>query len=267
MPRSCWILASTGLWSQQSATNPCEVLCDCLRNLGVGHRPGQVVTISLPYFGQFEARHSNYALQWDRDEALRLAAWTCWRSGAMSEGNDIKSAGADELSQLMLPVWGDKMGSAKSREARSEQWFIAALSDFGGQIQARDVVLFLAEAAKHSVQDTKWSDRILIPGAMRNALRTCSEQKIKDIESENIPVGELLRRLRDQPSDNQKVPFTLVSVGLDAEQASLLEANGVLFREEDQYWIPEIFRHGLGFKTLRRPRVLAIANLVRRRND
>jgi hypothetical protein len=56
-------------------------------------------------------------------------------------------------------------------------------------------------------------------------------------------------------------------VGLSVEEARLLELNGVLFREDDQYWIPEIFRHGLGFRTTGRPRVLAIANLVRRRND
>ena len=166
----------------------------------------------------------------------------------------------------MLPVWGDKMGSAKSREARSEQWFMAALSDFGAQIQARDVVMFLAEAADQSVQDQKWPDRILTPAAMRKALPTCSEKKIEAIASENIPVGELLRYLHDQPSDIRKVPFTLAAVGLSGDQANLLEANGVLFREDDQYWIPEIFRHGLSFKALRRPRVLAIANLVRRRN-
>lgn len=82
---------------------------------------------------------------------------------------------------------------------------------------------------------------------------------------------EVLGPLTVEPAraDRRKLPFTLESVGLTAEQAQLLDANGVVFREADHYWIPEIFRHGLGFDVAggRRPRVIAVANLVRRRND
>jgi hypothetical protein len=71
------------------------------------------------------------------------------------------------------------------------------------------------------------------------------------------------------PEDARKVPFTLETVGLAPAEARLLEANGVLFREEDHYWIPEIYRQGLEFGVIGtgRPRVLAIAKLIRRRND
>lgn len=102
---------------------------------------------------------------------------------------------------------------------------------------------------------------------MRNALPRSSRQKIEAIAQENLPVGEILRRLRALPDERRKVPFTLDSVGLTLDAANLLVASGVLFREEDQYWIPEIFRYGLDFKATGRPRILAIANLVRRRND
>jgi len=219
-------------------------------------------------FGQFESRYRNYALRWNRTEALRLAAWVCQRGGALDETSQwTKEASAEQLSQTMLSIWGDRMGSEKSKEARSELWFYAALSDFTGQIQARDIVSFIAEAARQSKGDRRLRDRILTPAAMRSALPPCSENKIAEIALENPPVRVLLDRLRNLRTDERRIPFTLDTVGLSVEEARLLELNGVLFREDDQYWIPEIFRHGLGFRTTGRPRVLAIANLVRRRND
>lgn len=220
--------------------------------------------------GQFEKRYEKYALRWNREEALRLAAWVCQRGGCLpaASSEEVKTADEARLSELMLTVWGEKMGSAKSKEARSEVWFFAALSDFQGQIQARDIVAFLATAARESVEaDARWSDRILAPAAMRNALPKCSKQKIEAIRHENPPVKKLLDRLRDLDVDRKKVPFRLESVGLSSEEARLLDSNGVVFREGDQYWIPEIFRHGLNFTVQGRPRVVAMAKLVRRRND
>jgi MinD-like ATPase involved in chromosome partitioning or flagellar assembly len=220
-------------------------------------------------FGQFEKRYEKYALRWNREEALRLAAWVCHRGQAVNAtGDDIRAAGKERLSEIMQGVWGDKMGSSRSKEARSEVWFFAALSDFRQQIQARDIVSFLATAARESVDaDSRWSDRVLAPGAMRNALPVCSRQKIEAITAENPPVGALLDRLSSLDVEFKKLPFRLETVGLSSEQAQLLDANGVVFREDDQYWIPEIFRHGLGFSAVGRPRVVAVANLVRRRND
>ncbi|MEH0927694.1 ParA family protein [Micromonospora sp. CPCC 205558] len=220
--------------------------------------------------GQFEKRYEKYALRWNTEEALRLAAWVCHRGRSLPEvsGEDVRTATESRLSHLMSAIWGEKMGSAKSKEARSEVWFFAALSDFRGQIQARDIVAFLAKAAEESVgADPRWSDRILAPTAMRNALPKCSEQKIDAIRLENPPVKKLLDRLRDLDVDQKKVPFRLESVGLSSEEARLLDTNGVVFREGDQYWIPEIFRHGLGFSVQGRPRVVAMAKVVRRRND
>ncbi|MET8253037.1 AAA family ATPase [Micromonospora sp. NPDC005197] len=222
-------------------------------------------------FAQFEKRYEKYSLRWNREEALRLAAWVCQRGGALDvANNEVRSASEDHLSELMLAAWGEKMGTLKSKEARSEVWFFAALSDFRQQVQARDIVSFLATAADESVgSDSRWSDRVLTPTAMRNALPVCSQQKIEAIRLENRPVGVLLDRLQALDIEQKKLPFQLDAVGLDSEQAQLLDANGVLFREDNQYWIPEIFRHGLGFTVPggRRPRVIAVANLVRRRNN
>jgi hypothetical protein len=53
-----------------------------------------------------------------------------------------------------------------------------------------------------------------------------------------------------------------LTVDLEIE-AQLLEVNGVLFREDDQFWMPEIYSRGPGFRVTGRPRVLAVAKLAR----
>ncbi|MGW3655849.1 ParA family protein [Streptomyces sp. NPDC005151] len=223
---------------------------------------------------QFLERHRAYELRWNRTEALRLVAWVGERARVLTrdESVSIRSAGTKTLSRLLVQMWGQKLGSDRSREARSEEWFLAALSDFNLQIQARDIVYFLAEAASDSAGDEKagrWSDRLLTPSAMRRALPQSSREKISAMELENVPVRTVFRHLQALPEETRKVPFTLESVELDSVQARLLEANGVLFRENDQYWIPEIYRYGLGFgvSNVGRPRVVSITKLIRDRGD
>lgn len=218
---------------------------------------------------QLVARYADYELRWNAEEALRLALWTCAKAGVIADlvDTDIVSATPEQLTVRLREIWGEKLGTERSREARSDQWFLAALSDFNQQIQARDIVSFLGEAARLSVADSRWSDRLLTPQAMRAALLECSRAKIDAIGDENPRVGELLSKLRDLPSDLKRIPFEPDVVRLTAEELEILEASGVVFREVDQYWIPEIFRHGLGFKAVGRPRILAVANLVRLRNN
>ncbi|GAA3444658.1 MinD/ParA family ATP-binding protein [Planomonospora venezuelensis] len=220
-------------------------------------------------YGQFFARYSDYELKWNHSEALRLALWVAQRSGAFPQHASEAAASVrnQDLSTALHPLWGEKMGSPKSREARSDGWFLAALSDFNEQIQARDIVTFLKESAALSVEDRNWPARLLTPAAMRKALVQCSLDKIRAITEESPQVGDLLRRLDDLPSDKKRIPFSPETVDLSSQQLEVLAGNGVVFREEDQYWIPEIFRHGLSFKATGRPKILAIANLVRQRNN
>ncbi len=262
---------------QQGALRALLVDCpDWLRTLR-GRPLGLVVFVrrdlartAVPQnFGQFEKRYENYALRWDPKEALRLVAWVCHRAQAIADTDEsrIKRANEEELAETLVALWGDKMGSPKSREARSIRWFLAALSDFKGQIQARDIVSFLAVAAEGSHGDKRWTDRLLTPAAMRNALGACSQQKISAIRLENPPVARLLDKLSGLPDERKKVPFRREDVSLSQEDTDLLETNGVLFPEKDQYWIPEIFRHGLGFKATGRPRVVNIADLARKQRS
>lgn len=221
---------------------------------------------------QFLERHRPYELRWNRTEALRLVAWVARQAEVLGGdwADSIRSASPSEISRLLVRLWGQKLGSDVSREARSEDWFLAALSDFNLQIQARDIVFFLAEAAGRAAEEksTRWLDRLLTPSAMRRALPEVSREKIEAMAAENKPVRSIFEDLRSLPDEVRKVPFGLETVHLDAAQARLLESNGVLFREKDQYWIPEIYRHGLGFGVsgVGRPRVVSLSKLIRARS-
>lgn len=214
---------------------------------------------------QFLDRYAPSTLRWDSTEALRLAVWVCGRAGVLGDDGSVRSTDATTLSHLLTRLWGQKLGRDDSREARSEEWVLAALSDFNLQIQARDIVSFLSVAADNSISDTRWTDRLLAPSAMRRALPECSRDKVEALRQENAPVGALFDHLTGLPKDSRKIPFTLETVKLQPKDARLLEANGVLFREDDQYWIPEIYRYGLGFasSTVGRPRVVSIRDRIR----
>lgn len=125
---------------------------------------------------QLMARYETYALKWNREEALRLVAWVTMKAEILSDlkVERLQNMEEQDLVQELIPLWGRKLGSDRSREARSADWVIAALSDFRGQIQARDLVRLLHLAAKKSVIDPYWKDRVLVPGAIKNALPECS---------------------------------------------------------------------------------------------
>ncbi len=209
--------------------------------------------------GQLLSRYESYALRWDKEEALRLALWVTQHADAL-RGTDIVSEigdlSYDELVSALIPVWGWKMGTEKSKEARSHLWVPAALGDFNDQVQARDVVVFLSEAAKESVSYQGWEDRLLVPSAMRKALLECSTLKIEAIGQENQEVGDLLSKMQRQ-NQGVTVPLSREEIGLSFEEASFLVESGVFARDkEGRYWVAEIYRHGLGFGSARRARVL-----------
>jgi cellulose biosynthesis protein BcsQ len=208
---------------------------------------------------QLLARYEPYALRWNKEEALRLALWVTAHADAlptrMAE-SEIAELSYDRLVDALIPVWGWKMGTEKSKEARSHLWVPAALGDFKDQVQARDVVVFLAQAARQSIPQVTWEDRVLVPSAMRKALLECSRVKISAIQDESQEIGDLLSRLQ-QVREPVTVPFSLNEVGLDVSDADFLVDSGVFARGNDgRYWVAEIYRHGLGFGSERRAKVL-----------
>lgn len=206
--------------------------------------------------GQFLDRYEAYALRWDAQEALRLALWVSVTAQTVREPDrDLMELSYEEIAQALRPVWGAKLGSDSSHEAWSERWVPAALADFNDQVQARDVVRFLREAAGLSAGDEQ-QDRLLVPTAMRNALAQCSSEKVREIGQENKRLGDLLRGLGQYASD-VLMPFSAEDVGLDATGIAVLQEAGALARDADgRYRLPEIYRHALGFRTQGRARVV-----------
>lgn len=221
---------------------------------------------------QLMARYEPYSLKWNSEEALRLVAWIVMKAINISIHEKIKDA--SELSQPDLidhlyPLWGKKLGKDSSKEARSSDWVITALSDLKGQIQARDLVRFLNKAALASVKaDIRWNDRILVPSAIRDSIKECSIDKIAEIEQENETLKVIFAKLKALDPDKRLVPFTQEQVRLSLDELAILEKSGAILRDEEEYYMPEIFRRGLAFnlKAGKRPRVLTLARRAQRLN-
>jgi hypothetical protein len=212
---------------------------------------------------QMMARYEPYALKWNREEALRLVAWVTKRVNMLPQINSekLQNMTEEELTEALVPLWGKRLGSERSKEAGSARFVIAAISDLRGQIQARDLVRLLHLAAKESVNDSRWQDRILIPTAIKGALLECSQNKIGEIEIENTALKDVFTKLRSLPKEKRKIPFTRDMMELSVEEMKILEDNGVVIRENDEYYMPEIFRLGLEFSMTAggRPRIIALA--------
>lgn len=247
-------------WLEQQPLRPIGVLLFVRRDMLLGavrQNPAQLM-----------ARYEPYALKWGEEEALRLVAWTADKAGVLTEDseNSIESAERHKLVDWLVPLWGRKLGRERSREAVSAAWVIAALSDLKGQIQARDLVRFLHEAAKGSQGDNYWKDRMLAPPAIRHAIEPCSREKIKEIGLENPKLEQIFTKLQSLPEQERQIPFTREQVGLMVEELKGLEENGAVLREGELYYMPEIFRLGLGFRLKKgaRPRVMILAQRARR---
>lgn len=215
--------------------------------------------------GQLLARYEQYALRWDKVEALRLAAWVAQRAQVVDQNQELRKMEEASLTDFLLPVWGAKLGAERSREARSAEWVLAALSDFRGQVQARDVVRLLSTAAAGSKGNQVWVDRILVPGAVRDAVAECSREKIEEISQESPLLKDIFQKLRNLSFDKKVVPFQRESVELTQSELEFLEQNGVATAEGGSWYMAEIFRRGLDFSlpSGARPRVLALSRRQR----
>ncbi len=249
-------------WLRQQPGQPLGILVFVRRDI--------VVAAVHQNAAQLMARYEPYALQWSREEVLRLVAWVVLKAQiGILEGLSIKTLQAkeeQELIETLVPLWGRKVGSDRSREGRSAEWVIAALSDLRGQIQARDLIRFIRLAATASRDDVRWTDRLLVPAAMRSVLLECSRKKIEEIEMENAALKEVFTKLRNLPIEKRQIPFTLENIALQSEEIKILEANGVVLQERNEYYFPEIFRLGLNFERAAgaRPRILALARRAAR---
>ena len=153
-----------------------------------------------------------------------------------------------------------KLGKKDSNEAYSSRWILAALSDFNGQLQARDIIRFLKYAAGQNMKKPPYDDRILMPAEIRYAVPKCSNAKISDIKAEYENLKPIFEKLEDLPTDEKTLPMNLENnIFTSAEEKSMTQS-GYLKRDGEKLYLPEIIRHALGFRYEKgaRPRVLSL---------
>lgn len=219
--------------------------------------------------GQWLQRFQPFRLQWNPESFLRLAFMLSCEAGIHDK--DPKAAESlriEELKTELEQLWGKRLGREKSKEAHSARWVYAALCDLKGNVQARDLVRFLKFAAESEVSRTGalWPDRLLAPESMRNAIPMCGVEKVTEAKSEIAPLRRWMELLEQHGVRRLKVPFSVEQAKLDANLLTALQEIGVIYEDidgnlgEERLFLPEIYRHGLGFVTSAtgRPRTQAL---------
>ncbi len=212
-------------------------------------------------YEQFRNLYIRYELNWNQTEALRLALWLAAKAAPrLASGIDITVAPKEKLVKRLTGLWGIKLGKPDSKEAYSDRWILAALSDFTGQLQARDIVRFL-KYATDSWQSVKLTlhDRLIMPSEVKAAIEPCSNEKLDEMKAEMKGIYEILQKVQEM-NEKKSLPMTADQILLTGEEISRLEEQGYLKVSEKKYYLPEIIRQALGFKYERgaRPKVLSL---------
>ena len=221
---------------------------------------------------QFESLYRSYDLSWDVDSFLKLVYWVCSQAEVIgADEAEIDDLSREEFVSKLEKLWGKKLGGVN--EAYTASWVFAALTDFKGRLQARDIVRLLYHAADITVerpkeiQFEKWStNRLLPPQSIRRALEPCSEKKVREAKEEYPKFRKWVEEIEAKYTQEQKrIPFTVEDLNLDQGTIRMLEDMGVIYEDRAKddiarYYMPEIFRTGLKFALEKgaRPRVLVL---------
>ena len=133
------------------------------------------------------------------------------------------------------------------------------MSDFNGQLQARDIIRFLQYATIDAGKPV-YNDRYIMPNEIRKAVPKCSHEKLEEVEQEISVLGPIFERLKSVQEDKRVLPFERDTFNLSGEQEEILKQEGYLRIDNGRYYLPEIIRHALKFKYSRgaRPKVLSL---------
>jgi hypothetical protein len=183
------------------------------------------------------------------------------RRSIIRDEQDSPKLSRSSLEDCLIPFWGLKLGRDGSNEAFSTRWIITALSDLNLQIQARDIIRFLSFVTSNYTKDLYYHDRILLPADIKHAIPSCSEKKLGEIYSEMPNIKSILKKFEDADI-KKELPIKIETMNsvLSASERSQLEIQGFLTLAGNDYYIPEIIRHALGYKYAHgsRPRVLSL---------
>ena len=212
-------------------------------------------------YEQFYSLYRSVELQWSNTEALRLAAWLTSQAvpGFYRENILIEIAPGEAIEQTLNRLWGVKLGKPTSNEANSSRWILAALSDFNGQLQARDIIRFLEKATDHAGKAV-YEDRYLMPAGIRKAVSECSYDKIGEIRDEIKALDPIFDKLEHASEEKKVLPFAADTFNLTQAEERIMKQEGYLKIDNDRYYLPEIIRHALKFKYEKgaRPKVLSL---------
>ena len=133
------------------------------------------------------------------------------------------------------------------------------MSDFNGQLQARDIIRFLEKSTASSGK-TVYEDRYLMPNEIKKAVAECSSEKIDEIRQEIKALEPIFKKLENALPEKKVLPFASDTFSLSPAEEKLMKQEGYLRIESDKYYLPEIIRHALKFKYGRgaRPKVLSL---------
>jgi hypothetical protein len=113
---------------------------------------------------------------------------------------------------------------------------LAALSDFNGQLQARDIIRFL-EKATVTVGKPIYQDRYLMPAEIKKAVSECSNDKIGEIRDEIKALGPIFDKLENAPSENKILPFYSDTFQLSQAEEKLMKQKGYLRVDHERYYL------------------------------
>lgn len=212
-------------------------------------------------FEQFNTLYKSVELNWSKEEAWRLVVWLVSQAvpGFYKEEVEIDIASPDIIEKNLVKLWGNKLGKANSNEAYASRWILAALSDFNGQLQARDIIRFL-QYATEEVGKNIYEDRYIMPSEIKKAVPKCSSYKISEIKQEILALKPILDKLEGAPSEMKTLPFYSDTFNFSSGEEKILKQEGFLKVDNDKYYLPEIVRHALKFKYGKgaRPKVLSL---------
>jgi len=224
---------------------------------------------------QFEALYAQFSLSWDATSFLKLVYWICAQANIKDfHGDQVSSLKNEALLKHLERLWGRKLGRDNSNEANSARWVYAALTDFQGKLQARDIVRMLLYASEicltkpSEVKMDLWKgSRLLPPAAIKQSLKPCSMKKIKEA-GEEFPAFKRWMKKFDATvtTKDRVVPFTSDQYQLSPLEIEMLNDMGIIMESQDpsdgtmKWYMPEIYRAGLHFtmKSGARPRILAL---------
>ena len=212
-------------------------------------------------FEQFNTLYNSVELRWSRTEALRLVVWLVNQAvpGFYQEEVAVEVASQELIERNLTKLWGVKLGKITSNEAYSSRWILAALSDFNGQLQARDIIRFLQYATEDAGRPI-YEDRYIMPAEIKKAVPNCSNKKLNEVIQEIAALKPIFTKLESLPEEKRILPFHSDTFELTATDEKLMKQEGYLKIDNDKYYLPEIIRHALKFKYERgaRPKVLSL---------